>query len=46
MSSKLKTLLKEKLNIKTENIQIIKLKTVKDYINNTRFLLLIQISIY
>ena len=36
MSSKLKTLLKEKLNIKTENIQIIKLKTVKDYINNNK----------
>tara|TARA_A100001011_G_C14315569_1_gene847823 strand:+ start:704 stop:1402 length:699 start_codon:yes stop_codon:yes gene_type:complete len=36
MSSKLETLLKKKLNIKTENIEEIKLKTVKDYINNNK----------
>ena len=36
MSSKLETLLKEKLNINTENIEIIKLKTVKDYIKNNK----------
>jgi len=36
MSSKLNTLLKEKLDINKENIKKIKLKTVKDYLNNNK----------